>query len=269
MDNVAVLIPTFKPGSYLEKCFLSLEKQTLSKNRFCVYIALNGPKENYENYILNYLLNMTFLYRFIYLKDPGVSNARNKLMEYSNEKFIVFIDDDDLISENYLENLLNESSNKYMGVCNIYNFEKDLNNLKKNYIGKSYDKLSHIETSKFKIRKYFSSPVAKMIHRDMVENFTFDVQVSKGEDSLFMATISKNIFGIKKTSSDTIYYVYERIGSTTRKKDNFNKEIRTIAYLEYKYIKLLFNKNYEKLFVLTRIIATIIRLLKIIKQELK
>jgi len=168
-----------------------------------------------------------------------------------------------LLSENYLENLLNVSTDKFIAISNIYNFEKDINNLKENYIGKTFDLLDDTETSKYKIRKYFSSPMAKMIHRSMIQDIRFDDKVSKGEDSLFMAMISKNVLGIKKTNKDTCYYVYEREGSATRKKVKKSKELKTIFYLTYQYIKLFFRNDYEKLFILTRIMATLRKILKI------
>ncbi len=261
--KISILIPTFKPKNYLEKCLLSLENQSLSKDNFCVYIALNGEKEDYENYILALLDKMSFKYKYIYISQAGVSNARNTLLDMSNEEYVVFLDDDDLISNNYLENLLLIADKNYMGIANIYNFEDSIKSLKENYIGRVFSLLKNGETSKYKARKYYSSPMAKILHRSMIQNVKFDRNVSKGEDSLFMAIISKNIKGVKKTPKDTCYYVYERVGSATRKKNIIKEEIKTIMYLTYQYIKLFFNPKYEKLFILTRIVATIRKLLQV------
>lgn len=264
MCKIAVLVPSYKPVEYIEACFNSFEKQTLSKDKFCIYVALNGPKDNYEEYILKLLLKMSFEYKYIYIREAGVSNARNNLLDISNEKYVVFIDDDDQVSENYLENLLSASSEKYIGISNIYNFEKEVAEKKENYIGKTFRILKDKETSKYKIRKYFSSPVAKIIHREMIQDIRFDEKVSKGEDSLFMAMISKNISGIRKTSNDTCYYVFERVGSATRQKIDKKREIKTIFYLTFQYMKLFFRRDYQKIFILTRVGATLLKLIKII-----
>lgn len=263
MKEVAVLVPTYKPKDYFEKCLLSLENQSLNKDKFCVYIALNGPKDDYVRFILELLEKVSFRHKYFYIEKAGVSNARNKLIESSTEEYIVFIDDDDLLSENYLENLLKVSTNEFIGIANIYNFEKDIDNLKENYIGKTFELLDDSETSKYKIRKYFSSPMAKMIHRSMIQDIRFDEKVSKGEDSLFMAIISKNVLGVKKTTKDTCYYVYEREGSATRKKVKKSKELKTILYLTLQYVKLFLRKDYEKVFILTRIAATLRKLLRL------
>ena len=257
MKKVAVLIPTFRPGNYLESCFFSLEKQTLSKELFCVYIALNGPQDPFEDSIFEFLSKMHINYNYVYINEAGVSNARNKLLDISNEEFIVFLDDDDQLSENYLKELLNITSKKEMGISNTYDFENSLDKIKTNFIGMTFDNLKDGECSKYKIRKYFSSPCAKMIHRSMVRDVRFDTNLANGEDSLFMATISNNISAIKKTSSDTCYFVYERAESASRKKLKKHVELKRVYYLLKKYSILFFTPGYDKIFILTRIFATV------------
>ena len=83
MKTVAILVPTYKPKDYFEKCLLAIENQTLSKDNFCVYIALNGQQFPYENYILNILSKVSFRYKYLYIPKAGVSNARNILIENS------------------------------------------------------------------------------------------------------------------------------------------------------------------------------------------
>lgn len=257
MKKVAVLIPSYKPKEYLERCLSSLENQTLSKNRFCVYIALNGPKDSYELYILNILKSMNFIYQYIYIEVAGVSNARNKLIDISTEEFITFVDDDDMISENYLENLLNISTKKIIGISNIYNFKNNRQNLNENYIGKSFKKLATLETSKFRMRKYFSSPCAKIIHRNIIGKTRFDENLKKGEDSIFMTMISKNIYAIQKATSNTLYLVYERENSVSRQKIKLLEECKISAYLIKIYLGLLLTNEYDKIFLLTRIAAAL------------
>ncbi len=263
MKNVAILIPTYRPKEYFEKCMISLENQTLDKSKFTVYIALNGPKDDYEKFIFEILERVTFRFKYIFLEKAGVSNARNKLIEFSDEEYIVFLDDDDLVSEGYLESLLTISTDNTIAIANIFNFEKDVRNLKENYIGRTFKYLDDNETSKYKVRKYFSSLMAKMIHRSMIQDVRFDEKVSKGEDSLFMAMISKNVLGIRKTNNDASYFVFERSGSASRRKIKKTMEFKTLCYLTYRYITILIRNDYDKLFVLTRVFATVRKILHI------
>lgn len=258
MKNISVLIPTYKPDDYIIACLQSIENQTLEKINFKVYIALNGPRDVFCEYLKKILEKFSFECEVFYLPLAGVSRARNLLIEKSVEDYIVFIDDDDLISENYLENLLERSSEVIMAVSNSFNFEVGLGCLKENYIGNCFDRLPAITDSKFKSRKYFSSPCAKLIHRNMIGEVRFDENLAIGEDSLFMARISNEVKYVAKSDPSACYYVYERMGSATRRKIEKGSELRRIVYLLKKYGEMLFSGKYEVSFILSRIVATLI-----------
>ena len=257
MSTVAVLIPTYKPSWYLRRCLKSIDNQTLPKDKFKVYIALNGPKDNFEEVIHSALENTNFNYEFFYIEKAGVSNARNYLIDNSVEPFIAFVDDDDVLSSNYLENLLGKSNTQIMGICNVYNFKNKITEKLESNMGNCFNNLRSIEYCKYnKSRKYFSSPCAQIIHRKMIDDIRFDTYLARGEDSLFMAQISKSIKGLQKTSADTIYYACLRDGSASRRRVNKKEELERILYLLKEYLRLLFTKGYDKPFILTRIVAT-------------
>ncbi|OOE48177.1 hypothetical protein BZG11_15170, partial [Salinivibrio kushneri] len=211
------------------------------------------------------LNNFGFDRELIYIEPAGVSNARNVLIESSTEDFIVFIDDDDVVSPSYLDELLKVSSRNAMGIANVYNFQNTVDERKINYIGKTFQTIVNGESSKFKTRKYFSSPCAKMLHREMIGSHSFDLKVTKGEDSLFMALISPNVKSVKKTSDDACYFVHERRGSVTRRKKSLHDEVRILNYLMLQYLRLLFSLRYDPLFVATRLVATTFKYFKLTK----
>lgn len=266
MKHIAILLPTYMPGDYIIDCLESIENQTLDNGLFKVYIGLNGVREPYYQFIQDVLNNFGFDYELIYIEPAGVSNARNVLIESSTEDFIVFIDDDDVVSPNYLEELLKVSSRNAMGIANIYSFQNTTEEKKPNYIGRTFQTIVDGEISKFKTRKYFSSPWAKMLHREMIGSHGFDLKVTKGEDSLFMALLSPNVKSIKKTSDTACYFVHERLGSVTRRKNPLDVEIRTLNYLMLQYLRLLFSLRYDPLFIATRLAATTFKYFKLIKR---
>ncbi|NMM42047.1 glycosyltransferase family 2 protein [Pseudoalteromonas arctica] len=263
MKSIAVILPTFKPGNYLLKCFRCLEAQTINKAQYCLYIGLNGPKKGYEELILALLDNAEFNYKYFYLPTAGVSFARNTLIDESIENYLVFLDDDDEISPNYLESLLAVTTPKTMGLANVVNFTEDKNTYFENYIGKSFASLPKKGTSAYQYRKYFSSPWAKMLHRDMIANIRFDTRLALGEDGFFMANVSKNIESFEKCSNDTVYYVNVRQNSSSRKKIDKAKELKRIIYLTGCYLKMLLCCEYNRLFITTRVAATLLNLKKI------
>jgi glycosyltransferase involved in cell wall biosynthesis len=257
MKKIAVILPCYKPCEYLRNNFDSIEKQSLSKSDYCVYIGLNGPIYKYEGMVLKLLAEYSFRYKYYYFETKGVSFARNTLIDKSSEDYLVFLDDDDEISSNYIENLLSVTTPTTMGLANIVNFTGEKNNQFQNYIGKTFIKLPKKGSSAYEYRKYFSSPCAKMLHRNMIKQIRFDTKLALGEDGFFMAKLSKNIESFEKCSDDTVYYVNVRADSSSRKNINKIKDFKRIMYLAKCYTIIFLTKGYDKLFITTRILATL------------
>ena len=268
MRKLAVLVPTYKPGNYISDCFEALERQTLKKANFCVYVCLNGPRDPYQKSTQDALTSYTFHYRFIYVEHGGVSNARNKLIDLSEEEFLVFMDDDDIVSCNYLEGLLSVSTRKDIGISNVRRFRSDIFDSEPNYLGLSFGILNDYTTSKFRSRKFFSSVCGKCIHRKIISNHRFDPEVSKGEDSLFMAKLSPNVGRMRKAGLDACYYVRIRDDSVTRRRVNLKKDLRNLNYVWRQYFALLFFVEYDRLFIFSRLVATAIHYLRLFRRSL-
>lgn len=265
MKKVAVLIPSYKPESYLERCLSSLERQTISKSSFTVYLALNGPRNPYEYYVKGLLEKSKFDFNYFYLAEASVSAARNLLIDKSSEDYIVFIDDDDCVSASYIEDILMVSSSDVMGVADVKVFTPEKGVIGSDYIGKCFEGLKSFEESKFKARKYFSSLMGKAIHRKMISSTKFDISLAKGEDSLFMTEISNNVSALKKASSEAVYYVYERELSVTRSSINRRSEFRRLFYLLNIYGKMIFSNGNDRFFIFTRLLATLVHLARVVK----
>lgn len=256
---ISIIIPTYKPQKHLWECLESLLKQTLSKDDFEVIIILNGCTEPYkttiEKYIAESMQEINVI--FIHTEIGGVSNARNIGIDVSNGEYITFIDDDDLVSSNYLSELLRVSSSSCVGCSNSYCFVDSTIEKKDNFITNGYKKCNEKGFSLFRYRCFLSPPVAKLIHRDIIGNTRFPLDLKKSEDSVFCMLISPNINDMKLASTDTIYYQRLRTGSAMRTRQPVGKILKDHLYIEWKYIREWFKHpfRYNVLFVLSRIIA--------------
>lgn len=258
--GLAVLIPSYAPGDYILNCLDSLENQTLDKNIFCVYIALNGSERPYREFLLEALNGYSFNSRLFYLEEAGVSNARNFLLSISSEKYICFLDDDDSLSPAYLESLYNNSDEHCMAVANVRTRKPGHERFNDNYITRAFKKMNDYETSLFNVRQYFSSPCAKILHRDMIGDTVFDRSLTRGEDALFMTQLSRRIKSVKKVTTEAYYVVNKREGSATRSRIRKLEELKRVTYLVTKYLKLAFDKRYERKLVFSRILAVVFHL---------
>ena len=139
-------------------------------------------------------------------------------------EYITFIDDDDYISPSYLDELSNLASKDTVSLCYPLAF-KDCTRISYPYsITKNYHSIyKKRKQSYISARKYFSGPVYKLIHRDIIGDRRFNTKFRNGEDSLFMFDISDRLKYVDFTSKNAIYYRRIRSASAS--------QTQTMAYI--------------------------------------
>lgn len=253
-NKISIIIPTYKPGYYLWECLDSIKEQTLEKNIFEVLIILNGEKEPYSNNILNYIKKYKLKnFKLLYSEERGVSNARNIGLDNCKGEYIAFIDDDDYIDKNYLKDFCKILNKDTLLIADIKNFYEDSKRMIKNTKYKENDTTNNF----FQYRKSFSYIGAKIIPKNIIKNFRFNIKYKNGEDSLFMIEISKNIKQIKTGSKDCIYWRRIRKSSVNFKKKSFKYVLMNSYSLIQKYLQISLKKDYNKKFIFIRILAVI------------
>lgn len=259
--NISIIIPTYKPGSYLKDCLESINNQTMDKKCFEVIIVLNGVIKPY----IECIYNLTKMYDFnsvvIPTETPGVSNARNLGLSRTQGEYVCFIDDDDKISPSYLENLYSKATPNNIVASNVKAFYNNSNKTENDYIASAYKKLINKNSplSVFKGRKFMSSSCCKIISRRIIQDVRFDTNLKIGEDSVFMAKISKKVKSIVLSDSSAIYYRRLRAGSASRVKQPILKKCNIVCKLLKKYTKML-TPSYNIPFIATRIVAALLKL---------
>ena len=259
--KISIIIPTYKPGPYLKDCLESINNQTMNKKCFEVIIVLNGVIKPY----IECIYNLTKMYDFnsvvIPTETPGVSNARNIGLIRAQGEYVCFIDDDDKISPSYLENLYYKATPNNIVASNVKAFYNNSNKTENDYIASAYKKLINKNSplSVFKGRKFMSSSCCKIISRRIIQDVRFDTNLKIGEDSVFMAKISKKVKSIVLSDSSAIYYRRLRAGSASRVKQPILKKCNIVCKLLKKYTKML-TPSYNIPFIATRIVAALLKL---------
>ena len=240
MQDVSIIVPTYKPQAYLYDCLFSLSKQTCDHFSFEVIIVLNGPKRPYYELISKYLDELNNINsKLEYCSEPGVSNARNMGLDIAKGKYIGFLDDDDIISPNYLDSLLKIIEPNCIACSNVKTFETTIDNLGSDYLSISYNKCkSLVKKTLLNSRSFLSVSWAKLIPVNVINGRTFDTKFKIGEDSLFMFSISNRIKTIKLSSPNTIYYRRIRANSAFRKNNSFFFELKNTIGLMISFFKI-------------------------------
>lgn len=260
--RISVIIPTYRPKSYLWDCLDALASQTFPKDSYDVWIILNGCKEPYQHDIENYIYNhYGCQWHFVQVNKAGVSDARNYGINNSEGEYIAFIDDDDVVSPTYLERLYNCASEDTISVCRPVAFndgeiEKELSYEMSDVfrVNEGKKKVDFIVT-----RKFYGGPCMKLIHRSIISNRRFDPKFKNGEDSLFMFLISDKVKYTSFTSNDAIYYRRIRENSAVTKKRSLTEKIGNAFKLMMEETKIYFGgfPRYRFSFYITRLLGAV------------
>ena len=262
--KVSVIVPTYKPQEYIWECLNSIKNQTFAREDFELILVLNGCKEPYYSQIKEYIARNFVGYNinFIQTDQGGVSNARNIALDMAQGEYITFIDDDDYISPQYLEELYQQASPSTVSLCYPYAFNDGKPEIQLEYgLTKVYNKFHEraFNTINSKVRKYFSGPCMKLLHRDIIGNRRFDIRFKNGEDSIFMFHISDKMNHIEFTSEKAIYYRRYRDGSAIMSKRTLIKKATNAAKIIGVLLRI-YSKHpfsYSARFLGTRILGCI------------
>lgn len=271
--EISVIIPTYKPQSYLWECLDSLVDQTFDKGLFEVILVLNGCTEPWKSQIEAYIscrmqgMNVNF----IHTEQGGVSNARNLALDVVQGEYVTFIDDDDYISPSYFEELYGKASHDVVSLSYAYAFNDGHPEVQRKYsitetynycITNGVDKLSS------KARKYFSGPWMKLIPMNFIQNRRYDVRFKNGEDSLFMFSISDKIDKVAFTSKKAIYYRRYREGSAVFVSRTKKQRILNCIRLIGEYSKIYKVKRHSLYFYLSRVAAELISIFNVVLSKI-
>lgn len=103
---ISVIIPVYNVENYLEECLKSVQNQTYTNIE--VILVNDGSTDN-SKHICERYCQEDIRFHLVNQENQGQSVARNTGVAASTGEFIAFVDSDDVIKANYLEELM-----KYM-----------------------------------------------------------------------------------------------------------------------------------------------------------
>lgn len=261
--KISVIIPSYKPAGYLWECLDSLVWQTLGKSDFEVIVVLNGCCEPWKTEIEDYINSHdTKNFKLFQTDTPGVSNARNMGMDAAKGEYITFIDDDDYVSCEFLEAMLEKAAPDTAVLTDSWAFmdgspRKRLEKYKPHcaylqYCGKQ-------NVSLFHARSIFNGPCMKLLPSNFIQDRYFDVRFKNGEDALFCFLISRSIKKLSFADTQAIYYRRYRENSAVTTRRTKRQIITNSMRLIYAYCSIYFKSplKHNFAFFLARILASV------------
>lgn len=170
---ISVIVPVYNVEEYLEECLNSIQHQTYTDIEVILVNdgSRDGSKEICERYC-----QQDSRFHLINQENKGLSGARNRGMTESKGEFITFVDSDDVIKDDMLEQLLKHMTTEEVDIveCWYTNDKKEIEipspeNVKIIFQGNAQEAL--VSLCKDNIVRL--NAVAKLFRRQAIVNFPF------------------------------------------------------------------------------------------------
>ena len=110
MPKISVIVPCYNQAQYLDECLQSVENQTFADWE-CIIINDSSPDNTEE--VAQRWTKKDSRFRYIKKENGGLSSARNFGIENAFSEWVLPLDADDKISENYMQLAESEFNNGY------------------------------------------------------------------------------------------------------------------------------------------------------------
>ena len=194
--KVSVIIPVYNAEKYVEKCIMSVLKQSF--NSFEIVIVNDGSTDG-SGTICERIAKIYKRVSYYHKENGGVSSARNHALRYAKGEFITFIDADDHISKEYLKELIkaqNETEADWTA-CSYRNINNARSAYRVNVTEWDKDvytcgsRIKELLASKVLAcpsgKRTLASPTCKLYRRSIImdNDLRFDEKLMTCEDQMF------------------------------------------------------------------------------------
>ena len=227
MDNkISVIVPVYNSAKYLERCFLSLKKQTF-KNIQVIFVD-DGSKDGSSKICDSFIEESNGIdIKVIHTDNKGVSHARNVGIDAADCDLIAFLDSDDYVAPDFYECLYEKlpvfalgkiivddgSVQKVIKEENLSIFVENPDDISCFVVGDN-EKVTQTEILKTRV---FGSVCRSLFYKDAIveNNLRFNEDLTVGEDLIFLLQYLKNVQKMLLINAD--YFYNKNYNSATSK----------------------------------------------------
>ena len=242
MARLSIIIPVYNAEKYISACIDSVLMQSFRD--FELILINDGSQDNSGSICDSYSVKDNRI-KVIHQGNKGVSEARNTGIDISSGEFITFIDSDDYIEPQYLNNFSFSEDIDFeiqgFEINHIYAPERNL------VIKPQLTKICSLKETyvESELKKLSRGPVCKLFRNKIIKQHAlkFPADISYGEDAIFVKKYLLCCTGLARTISEASYYYndYNNTMSLTKRRHSY-RSYYTYAWTDYNLYKELEEK---------------------------
>lgn len=213
MVEVSVIVPVYNACDNIEDTLNHIICQNFDD--FELIIIDDGSKDDSVKIIKKLMDKSTVNYKLIEQENLGSSAARNNGLANSNGKYVVFVDDDDLIGENHLKNLYSSiiNQNTSFAFTEMFKISKEFEYLSSNNVYASLKdkvKISTGDLIKQELLMRIPFSFAQIMYdKSIIDKFNikFNEKITYGEDTDFALRSLINGKDVGLTNKPSYFYL--------------------------------------------------------------
>ena len=201
----SIIIPVYNAETTIRRCLDSFTNPRFSD--YEILLINDGSTDNSDAICREYAdVNSKICY--LSKENGGVSSARNLGLEQAKGEYVLFVDSDDYVSEDYFD-VINQALTQRNPDLLMFGYRNFGRISAERGTGEFYedDEVGAAKRISFSMRQYlFSSLWSKVFKRKIIENrgLRFSTDLSIGEDQLFIFSYAMHIQSI--SSIDALLY---------------------------------------------------------------
>lgn len=232
-ENITIIIPIYNLEDYLDNCLNSIKKQTYTN--FEVLLIDDGSTDKSKQ-ICKFYVKKDSRFKYFYQHNAGVSKARNLGLQKARGKFVTFVDGDDFLNSNHLQDMIDGMEYGQLSISGRNDIYQD--KVKQSF---KVDKdvvlnRRQLVDGILKPGIIYSFPWNKLYLTKIIKDnlITFNESLDYGEDLVFnMEYVLKINTAILKTDA-TYNYVYRKNSvSKLMNKKTLSKRITDLKAISY------------------------------------
>lgn len=144
MDKVSIIVPVYNVEQYLHRCLDSIMEQTYGNLE--VIVIDDGSSDSFGVICDEYKRDVRF--HILHQENKGLSETRNRALKLISGDYVLFVDSDDYIENDLVENVLKSMKDNKADVVIFSNYEVSSSGINKfvNEFEKEHIDISKLDT---------------------------------------------------------------------------------------------------------------------------